>query len=197
MSKWHHLTDDMLVAAYQDGCDDAFDELLYRYKDKLFSYIFYTVRNKNLAEDLFQEVFCKVITTLRDKRYTAKDRFYPWLLTITHNMIMDQFEREAQMTVISNDAVDIDLFGGTEDCGTAADREREAAERLDDICRLIDCLSEEQRQILRWRIFENIPFKEIAEREHISINTALGRMRYALLNMRRLAVERDLQPYVC
>ena len=68
MSKWHHLTDDMLVAAYQDGCDDAFDELLYRYKDKLFSYIFYTVRNKNLAEDLFQEVFCKVITTLRDKR---------------------------------------------------------------------------------------------------------------------------------
>ena len=73
MSKWHHLTDDMLVAAYQDGCDDAFDELLYRYKDKLFSYIFYTVRNKNLAEDLFQEVFCKVITTLRDKRYTAKD----------------------------------------------------------------------------------------------------------------------------
>ena len=91
----------------------------------------------------------------------------------------------------------LDLFGGTEDCGTAADREHEAAERLDDICRLIDCLSEEQRQILRWRIFENIPFKEIAEREHISINTALGRMRYALLNMSRLAVERDLQPYVC
>ncbi len=197
MSKWHHLTDDALVTAYQNGCDHAFDELLYRYKDKLFSYIFYTVRNKSLAEDLFQEVFCKVITTLRSRRYTAKDRFYPWLLTIAHNMIMDQFESEGQLSTISNDAVDIDLFGGCEDFGTAAEREHEAAARLDDICALIDCLPEEQRQILRWRIFEGIPFKVIAEREHISINTALGRMRYALLNMRRMAGERDLQPYVC
>lgn len=189
-------TDDQLVALYVKGINEAFDTLLERYKDRLYSYIYYTIHNADMANDLFQETFVKAIITIRQGRYTGNGKFYPWLVRIAHNLIIDQFRTERTESTISNDEVERDLYGSGEVTDNCVERELEAEESLRQVCGLIDFLPDNQREIVQMRIYQNLSFKEIAELKGMSINTALGRMRYAILNMRRMADEQRIMPYV-
>lgn len=190
-------SDDELVQLYQKGCDEAFDELLNRYKNKLYSYIYYAIRNNDLADDIFQETFVKAIVTIKQDKYSATGKFYPWLVRISHNLIIDQFRNEQSENTISNDEVERDLYGSGAVSDNCMEREHEAENSLQEVCRLMDRLPENQREMVDMRIFKNMSFKDIAEQKNMSINTALGRMRYAILNMRRMAEADRLRPYIC
>ena len=172
-------TDETLVAMYANGNNDAFDALLERYKQTIHSYIYFSVRDYDLTEDLFQETFMKVITTIRQGRYTESGRFKAWITRIAHNLIIDHFRQERNENTISNDEVAVDLFNDM---------------------RFSDKTIEEpanQREVFEMRYYEELSFKEIAARTSVSINTALGRMRYAILNMRRMMAENRIELSLC
>lgn len=192
MKNLKSLTDDRLVALYVSGENEAFDALLERHKNKLYSYIYYNVRNADMADDIFQETFVKVIMTLRQGRYVESGKFGSWLTRIAHNLIIDQFRTEQNECTVSNDEVETDLFAaaGTTDYTIEAKMMTEQA--LSEVSKLIELLPESQLEIIRMRIYQNLSFKEIAQIKGISINTALGRMRYAVLNLRKMAQERHL-----
>lgn len=192
MKNLKSLTDDRLVALYVSGDNEAFDALLERHKNKLYSYIYYNVRNADMADDIFQETFVKVIMTLRQGRYVESGKFGSWLTRIAHNLIIDQFRTEQNECTVSNDEVETDLFAaaGTTDYTIEAKMMTEQA--LSEVSKLIELLPESQLEIIRMRIYQNLSFKEIAQIKGISINTALGRMRYTVLNLRKMAQERHL-----
>lgn len=192
MKNLKSLTDDRLVALYVSGDNEAFDALLERHKNKLYSYIYYNVRNADMADDIFQETFVKVIMTLRQGRYVESGKFGSWLTRIAHNLIIDQFRTEQNECTVSNDEVETDLFAaaGTTDYTIEAKMMTEQA--LSEISKLIEMLPESQLEMIQMRIYQNLSFKEIAQIKGISINTALGRMRYAVINLRKMAQERHL-----
>lgn len=175
------------------GICEAFDTLLARYQDRLYTYIYYAVRNEDLADDIFQETFVKAITTLQQGRYTESGRFYPWLVRIAHNLIIDFYRNERNETALRGDETEETVRAGAAHYA-ADDSPAEAEERLEAICRLLEFLPENQREIVQMRFYQNLTFREIAEIKNMSINTALGRMRYAILNMRRMASEQHLHP---
>ena len=158
-------------------------------KDRIFGYIMSKVRNENLANDIFQDVFIKVIKTLKNGAYNEEGKFLPWVLTIAHNMVVDHFRRSNKMKMISESSSSSDEYNifsllklkdrNIEDIMIKGQIEL-------DVVRLVDYLPEEQRDVLKNRIFKGMSFKDIADMEDISINTALGRMRYALINLRKL-----------
>lgn len=186
------LTDDVLVARYAEGDNKAFDELLARYQSKLFNYIFFIVRNQEVAEDIFQETFVKAIVTIQQGRYTASGKFGAWLTRIAHNMIIDNFRQERSENTISNDETEVDLFNDADLCDDNIEMQMVSEQTLADVRRLMDALPENQREVVYMRFYQDLSFKEIAEIIGVSINTALGRMRYALLNMRRIAEEKHI-----
>ena len=186
------LTDDVLVARYAEGDNKAFDELLARYQSKLFNYIFFIVRNQEIAEDIFQETFVKAIVTIQQGRYTASGKFGAWLTRIAHNMIIDNFRQERSENTISNDEAEVDLFNDADLCDDNIEMQMVSEQTLADVRRLMDALPENQREVVYMRFYQDLSFKEIAEIIGVSINTALGRMRYALLNMRRIAEEKHI-----
>lgn len=186
------LTDDMLVARYSEGDNKAFDELLARYQGKLFNYIFFIVRNQELAEDLFQETFVKAITTIQQGRYTATGKFGAWLTRIAHNMIIDGFRQERNENTVSNDESEFDLLNDANLCDDNIEIKMVSEQTLSDVRRLVDALPDNQREVVYMRFYQDLSFKEIADITGVSINTALGRMRYALLNMRRIAEEKHI-----
>ena len=186
------LTDDVLVARYAEGDNKAFDELLARYQSKLFNYIFFIVRSQEIAEDIFQETFVKAIVTIQQGRYTASGKFGAWLTRIAHNMIIDNFRQERSENTISNDETEIDLFNDADLCDDNIEMQMVSEQTLADVRRLMDALPENQREVVYMRFYQDLSFKEIAEIIGVSINTALGRMRYALLNMRRIAEEKHI-----
>ena len=185
-------TDDELVALYATGTDEAFDVLLERYKDRLFSYILYQVRNADVAEDIFQETFVKVVVTVRDGRYTESGKFYSWVTRIAHNLIIDFFRREKGENTISTDETDIDLLNNAKLSDRCAQSAIDSEQTFVDLHLLINKLPQEQREVVQMHYFQEMTFKEIAEEKGISINTALGRMRYGILNMRKMAQRFDL-----
>lgn len=185
-------TDEELVALYATGTDEAFDVLLERYKDRLFSYILYQVRNADVAEDIFQETFVKVVVTIRDGRYTESGKFYSWVTRIAHNLIIDFFRREKGENTISTDETDIDLLNNAKLSDRCAQSAIDSEQTLVDLHLLINKLPQEQREVVQMHYFQEMTFKEIAEEKGISINTALGRMRYGILNMRKMAQRFDL-----
>ncbi len=186
------LTDDVLVARYAEGDNKAFDELLARYQSKLFNYIFFIVRNQEIAEDIFQETFVKAIVTIQQGRYTASGKFGAWLTRIAHNMIIDNFRQERSENTISNDETEVDLFNDADLCDDNIEMQMVSEQTLADVRHLMDALPENQREVVYMRFYQDLSFKEIAEIVGVSINTALGRMRYALLNMRRIAEEKHI-----
>lgn len=192
MENLNMLTDDMLVARYSEGDNKAFDELLARYQSKLFNYIYFIVRNQEIAEDIFQETFVKAITTIQQGRYTASGRFGAWLTRIAHNMVIDGFRQERNENTISNDEVEVDLFNNVDLCDDNIETQIVNEQTLGDVRRLVDALPDNQREVVYMRFYQDLSFKEIAEVTGVSINTALGRMRYALLNMRRIAEEKHI-----
>ena len=186
------LADDMLVARYSKGDNKAFDELLVRYQSKLFNYIYFIVRNQEVAEDLFQETFVKAITTIQQGRYTASGRFGAWLTRIAHNLIIDGFRQERTENTMSNEDSEVDLFNDADLCDDNIEIQLVNEQTLCDVRRLVDALPANQREVVYMRFYQDLSFKEIAEITGVSINTALGRMRYALLNMRRTAEEKHI-----
>ena len=192
MENLNQLTDDMLVALYSKGNDRAFDELLSRYQGKIFNYIFFIVRNQELAEDIFQETFVKAIVTMQQGRYTADGKFGAWITRIAHNLVIDSFRQERNENTISNDETEVDLLNDADLCGDNIEMQMVNGQTLLDVRRLVDALPDNQREVVYMRYYQDLSFKEIAEIVGVSINTALGRMRYALLNMRKIAEEKHI-----
>lgn len=186
------LTDDQLVKAYIDGNNEAFDTLLQRHQAKVYSYILHIVKNRDVADDIFQETFVKIILTLRQGRYTDTGKFGAWLNRIAHNLIIDYYRQEKSENTLSTDANDTDLLNRKDLCDENIEDLMVNTQIRDDVRRIIDALPQPQREVLMMRYYQDMSFKEIADATGVSINTALGRMRYAILNMRRLAHENNI-----
>ena len=183
------LSDKDLIRGYLSGDEKSFEILLNRNKARVFGYIISKVRNENLANDIFQEVFIKVIRTFKNGSYNEEGKFLPWVLTISHNLVVDHFRKAKKMQMISESSSKSDEFNifsvlSLTDNNVEDDMIKDQIES--DVVRLVEHLPVEQRDVLKNRIFKGMSFKDIADREDISINTALGRMRYALINLRKL-----------
>ena len=192
MINLNQLTDDELVKLYEIGNNSAFEILLLRYKSKVYTYVYLIVRNRELTEDIFQDTFIKAIATIQQGRYTESGKFLAWINRIAHNLIIDHFRRVKNENTFSADAVDYDIVNNAKLSEKSVDVTLSNEQVMADVVRLIDFLPETQQKVIRMRFFEDLSFKEIAENTDVSINTALGRMRYALLNMRRIAAEKDV-----
>ncbi|MBP5323063.1 MAG: sigma-70 family RNA polymerase sigma factor [Bacteroidaceae bacterium] len=192
MNEFKSLTDEQLVELYSKGENAAFDELLSRYQSKLFTYIAFIVRNEVLAEDIFQETFVKAITTIKQGRYAESGRFGAWLTRIAHNLIVDSFRHDKGDFIVSNDESEVDLFNNAELCEENIETSMVNSQVLSDVRRLIGALPEVQREVVFMRYYQNLSFREIADATGVSINTALGRMRYAIINMRTMAQEKGI-----
>ena len=184
------MTDDMLVALYLEGNNSAFDILLNRHQDRLFNYIFFLVRSREVAEDIFQETFVKAITTLQQGRYQNDGKFAAWITRIAHNLVIDQFRIERNENAISNDEVEFDLLNDAKLAEGTIENRMVNEQVLKDVRALIDEVPDCQREVVFMRYYQDLSFKEISDITGVSINTALGRMRYAVLNMRRIAEEK-------
>jgi len=189
MKNLNQFTDEELVKLYEKGNNGAFEILLLRYKSKVYSYIYLIVRNKELTEDIFQDTFIKAIATIQQGRYIESGKFLGWINRIAHNLIIDHFRREKNENTYSANDFEYDIINNTKLSEKSFEETLSNEQVLNDVVRLIDFLPESQRSVVRMRFFEDLSFKEIAEKTDVSINTALGRMRYALLNMRRIAIE--------
>ncbi len=178
-------TDQQLVSAFLSGDSLSIELLIIRHKDKVFGYILSKVKDVDLANDIFQEVFIKIINKLNEGRYNEEGKFIAWVMRISHNMVIDHFRKNARVKMIRpTDEFNIfDVIGGKEDCTEDAIVNDQV---VNDLRKLISLLSDEQKEVLKMRFYANMTFKEIAEESDISINTALGRMRYALMNLRKL-----------
>lgn len=192
MEKMRNLTDDNLVTLYLEGNNNAFDVLLERHKDRLYYYIYFIVRSREVAEDIFQETFVKAIVTLQQGRYQPDGKFAAWITRIAHNLVIDQFRQERGENVISNDESEVDLLNNAALSEGTIEAQMVNDQVLKDVRRLIDELPDCQREVVFMRYYQNLSFKDIADITGVSINTALGRMRYAILNMRRIAVEKNV-----
>ncbi|GFI05396.1 ECF RNA polymerase sigma factor SigW [Muribaculaceae bacterium] len=186
------FTDRELVTAYANGDNAAFDILLGRYQKSVFSYILHIVKDNELANDIFQETFVKVITTIRQGRYEDSGKFSAWLNRVAHNLVIDHFRRQKGENTVSNDETEHDLLNNKELCEGNIEDEMVQKQLVKDLHKMIHVLPDAQRQVLMMRFYRDMSFKEIAEKTGVSINTALGRMRYALLNMRKLALDKQL-----
>ena len=192
MEMLEKLTDEELVELYVNNTNEAFDVLLLRHKSKVFSYIYHSVKDRDLANDLFQETFIKAITTIRQGRYTEKGKFIAWISRIAHNLIIDYFRRERNENTVSNEDSGVDLFNNVKLCDESVEDYMVREQVFEDVARLMEHLPNNQKEVLKMRYFEDLSFKEIADNTGVSINTALGRMRYAILNMRKLAEENKI-----
>ena len=190
MNTLERMTDEQLALAYIDGNNRAFDELLSRSQDKVFTYIMYVVKDEDLANDLFQETYLKVITKMQDGKYADSGKFIWWVTRIAHNVIIDHY-RAVKNSKIIETGKDNDLTNLNSASVLDSNRESELANEqvLKDVKRLMEALPESQREVVFMRFFQELSFKEIAEQTNVSINTSLGRMRYALMNLRKLTRE--------
>lgn len=192
MQKFDKQTDDQLVAAYAKGNNDAFDALLQRHQTRVYNCIYQMVRERSLAEDIFQETFVKAITTIRQGRYTENGKFAAWINRIARNLVIDFFRQEKIEASVSADDDNFDILNRKELSEDTVEDLIIDRQIRDDLRKLIRHLPKSQRQVLVMRYYRNLSFKEIAEATGVSINTALGRMRYAILNLRRMAHEHDI-----
>ncbi|GHV17811.1 RNA polymerase subunit sigma-24 [Bacteroidia bacterium] len=186
------LTDEQLVSDYSNGNNLAFDILLDRHKQVVYSYIYFAVRNRELTEDIFQETFIKAIVTIKQGRYTETGKFRAWISRIAHNLIIDHFRQKKNENTVSNDEAPVDLLNNPSLCDGTVEDEIVRLQITSDIRKLISFLPDSQREVLEMRYYQDLSFKEIAEQTGVSINTALGRMRYAILNIRRMAEEYEI-----
>ena len=194
MKQYDGMADEALALLYVGGDNRAFDELLARNQQKLYNYILFVVRDPELTNDVFQETFVKVITRLQEGKYTDSGKFSFWLTTIAHNVIMDTFRQQKSEHIIEA-SEDNDLNKLRRQDLMEMNRENEFvnSQIMKDVRHLMDTLPAPQREVVYMRYYQDMSFKEISEATGVSINTSLGRMRYALINMRRLAKEHDLQ----
>jgi len=186
-----NLTDQQLIHLYVDGDSDAFSTIVLRYKEKIFTSIYLLVKDRYLAEDFFQEVFIKVIDTLRAGKYTDEGKFLPWAMRIAHNMCVDHF-RKVKRTPTIKTSDDKDIFEVLNFFEPGADQKMMANQSHDRVRSLVDMLPEDQREVIILRHYADLSFKEISDLTNCSINTALGRMRYGLINLRKMMTEKQI-----
>ena len=186
------LSDEKLVVLYTKGVNQAFDVLVERYKERVYTYIYHTVKCEELADDIFQETFVKAIITINQGRYTENGKFLPWIFRIAHNLIIDYYRQEKSENTQSCDAEEVDILN-RKDLSECTIEDQMVTEQIhQDLKNLVNALPDSQKEVLLMRYYKNMSFKEIAETTNVSINTALGRMRYAILNMRRIAEENNI-----
>lgn len=193
------LEDKALVSLYLKGDEKAFETLLMRHKNKIYNYIYAKIRDHALSQDIFQDTFIKVVRTLKKGNYNEEGKFLPWAMRIAHNLMIDHFRKANKVRMISESSSKSDDFNifsvlklEDENVEDVITREELETQMVD----LIEHLPDAQRDILKMRIFQEMSFKDIAEREDVSINTALGRMRYALINMRKLIEKHNLVTHI-
>lgn len=191
MNTLTHLTDNQLVKSFQDGSNYALEALVTRHKDKIFTSINILVKDKYLAEDLFQDVFIKIIDTLRNGRYNEEGKFLPWAMRIAHNLCVDHF-RKVKRTPAITTSDDRDIFEVINVVEAGADKLIMRGQSHNQVRDILDMLPEDQREVIIFRHYADLSFKEIAKMTNCSINTALGRMRYGLLNMRKIIAEKGI-----
>lgn len=187
-----NMTDEQLVQVYAAGDNKAFDTLLNRHKERIFNYILRIVRNEDIANDIFQETFVKAILTIKQGRYTETGKFPAWISRIAHNLIIDYYRQEKSENLQSCDINDAKVLNKKELSELTIEDSLVADQIRDDVKYLISELPPLQREVLNMRYYGNMSFKEIADATGVSINTALGRMRYAILNLRRIAREKNI-----
>lgn len=192
MEDMNMLTDEQLVCLYAEGENTAFDVLLQRHQNRIFSYIYNIVKDKDLADDLFQETFVKAIVTINQGRYTENGKFPAWITRIAHNLIIDYYRQEKAQAQLSCDNDDINILNRKELSEETIEDAIVRRQILSDVKLLVQELPKSQKEVLEMRYYMDMSFKEIAEATGVSINTALGRMRYAILNLRKIAEERNI-----
>lgn len=187
----NQMSDNELVSAYIHGDKKCFEELVLRHQQKIFNYILSYVKDKSLADDLLQDTFIKIVHVLKNGNYRDEGKFVQWVMRIAHNLVIDYFRKDSRFPVVKtgNDFNIFDIIGNFDD---SIEDKLIKKQIHDDVKKLIKLLPEDQRRVLIMRHYGEMSFKEIAERTGVSINTALGRMRYALINMRKLAEEKQM-----
>lgn len=187
-----NYSDQQLVKSFLRGNKTSIEILINRHKNKVFTYINLLVKNQTLAEDIFQDTFIKVVRSLHEGKYKDNGKFVSWVIRIAHNLIIDHFRKEKQLNTCSNEDYQADIFNSRK---LADDNIEDLLIRnqiMNDVRLLIEKLPEDQKQVILLRHYGGLSFKEIAEQTNVSINTALGRMRYALINMRKLILEKNI-----
>lgn len=179
------LDDSVLVKNYIDGNERSLEILILRHKQRIFSFIYSKVQDRDVADDIFQDTFIKVINTLKLGKYNEEGKFLPWTMRIAHNLIIDFFRKGNRMPTFQN-TDEFDIFSVLSDSTLTAENKIIQSQIYADVRNLVDELPDDQREVLVMRIFKDMSFKEISEQTSVSINTALGRMRYALINLRKM-----------
>ena len=192
MLKLNSLNDNELVLRFVDGDQESLETLILRHKNRVFSYILLIVKNQELAEDIFQETFIKVIRSLKKGKYIENGKFISWVLRISHNLIIDHFRKVKLKGTVSNDSSEVDIFNSQKYSEQTIEDEMVNTQILNEVKDLIRELPEDQQQVIYMRHYMGLSFKEIADQTDVSINTALGRMRYALINLRKLIEKKKL-----
>jgi len=179
------IQDSVLVSNYIQGCEASLEILIKKHKQRLYSFIFSKIQDRDITEDIFQDTFIKVIRTLKRGNYNEQGKFLPWVMRISHNLIIDHFRKNNRMRLFKN-TDEFDIFSVISDGNLNAEKQLIKEQVLSDVKELVQELPQEQREVLEMRIYKDMSFKEISENTGVSINTALGRMRYALINLRKL-----------
>lgn len=185
-------TDFELVQDFLSGNQDSIEILISRHKNKVYTYILLTVKSEQLAEDIFQDTFIKVIQSLKSGRYKDNGKFISWVIRIAHNLIIDHFRKEKQLNTLSNDSYENDIFNSQKLADKNIEEDIIEDQIQQDIRRLVNELPEDQKEVILLRHYGGLSFKEIADQTDVSINTALGRMRYALINLRKLIEKHNI-----
>jgi len=188
--------DKILIKSYLSGNEHSFEVLLSKHQDRVFAYINKLIKDNDLSNDIFQDTFIKVITTLKRGKYNEEGKFLPWVLRIAHNLVIDYFRKSSKMKIVgrnsSNYDKDFDIFSVLELNDFSVEDEMVIKQIHNDVRTLVELLPAEQRDIVKLRHFKGMSFKDIADKKDISINTALGRMRYALINLRKIIEEKGV-----
>lgn len=185
-------TDYELITSFIGGDERSIELLILRHKNKVYSYINLYIRSRDLADDIFQDTFLKVVQSIRARRYQDDGRFISWVMRIAHNLIIDHFRHEKQMGIVHNDDYESDLFNSRRFADENVEDVMVRRQVMRDVRHLISELPDDQREVVIMRHYAGMSFKEIADMTGVSINTALGRMRYALINMRKMMTEKNI-----
>ena len=186
------ISDYELIQGFINGEQSCFEQIIKRHKNKVFAYISLYIRDQALAEDIFQDTFIKVIQSVKNCKYQDNGKFISWVMRIAHNLIIDHFRRVKQMNTVSNDDYESDLFNSKKFAESTVEDDMIRKQIQKDVRKMISHLPEDQREVVILRHYAGLSFKEIAEITDVSINTALGRMRYALINLRKLMEEKKI-----
>ena len=187
------MLDKELVMRYREGDVASFQVLVDRYQNKIYSYVLMLVKDKQLADDIFQDTFLKIIRTIKAGVYKEEGKFIQFAMRIAHNLIIDHFRKAKRLPMVDPTKEDYDMLDNARFMDPSIEEQLVTEQTYDDVRKMIEFLPDEQREVLVMRMYDDMSFKEIAEATNVSINTALGRMRYALINLRKMAKEKHVE----